>query len=133
MRRMLRAVLAALFLLVGPAQAGLNAPGGLELATNIVSGSFVATGNSATQQYLGMFNVSLSGTFVGTVILERSFDGGTNFLPVAIDTSGTPNAYTAPMSIVVNEPEPGAIYRLRCSAYTSGTITYRMAAGPRLT
>lgn len=133
MHRFLRAALAALLFLALEAGAGLNAPGGLELATSVISGSFGATGNSATQQYLGQFNVSLWGTFSGTVIIERSFDGGTTFLPLATDTIGTANAYTVPVTLSVNESEPGAIYRLRCSAYVSGTISYRMASGPRLT
>lgn len=124
---------AAMLLLAWPSHAGLNAPSGLELASTVVQGTFVATGNSSTTQFIGQFNFSLWGTFSGTVIIERSFDGGTTFLPLPTDTIGTANAYTAPVTLTVNEPEPGAIYRLRCSAYVSGTISYRMAAGPRLT
>jgi hypothetical protein len=124
---------AALLAIAGGAQAGLNAPGGLELASTVIAGNFVATGNSSTTRFIGQFNVSLWGTFSGTVILERSFDGGTTFLPLPTDTIGTANAYTVPVTLVVNEPEPGAIYRLRCSAYVSGTINYRMASGPGLT
>ena len=111
---------------------GLNASGGEELAPTVVSGSFTGTGSSSAAMFFRRFNVSLWGTFVGTVILERSFDGGTTFLPCAIDAAGDANAYTAPMSIVAAEPEPGVYYRLRCSAFTSGTINYRMSAGPRL-
>jgi hypothetical protein len=111
--------------------AGLSGAGGIELAQTVVSGTFTGTGNGTSAQFLGMFNVTLSGTYVATVILERSFDGGVTFFPLPTDTIGTPNAYTAPTTLVVNEPEPGAIYRLRCSSYGSGTVTYRMAAGPR--
>lgn len=112
---------------------GQVAAGGPELAATVLSGSFTGTGNSNAAQFMGGFNVSLSGTFSGTVILERSFDGGQNFFPCAIDTAGDPNAYTAPLSMVVSEPEPGVYYRLRCSAFVSGTINYRLSAGPRLT
>lgn len=135
-RRNLFGRLAAVLVLAcaaGLALAGKSGTTGPELATTVLAGSFVGTGNSANKEVIGMFNVTLSGTFSGTVILERSFDGGTNFMPAAIDTAGTPNAYTAPMSIVVNEPEPGVIYRLRCSAYVSGTIVYRLSGGARLT
>lgn len=112
---------------------GQNTAGGLELAQQAVTGNFTGTGNGSSAMFYGAFNASLWGTFVGTVILERSFDGGTTFLPCAIDTAGDPNAYSAPMSVVINEPEPGVFYRFRCSAYTSGTINYRLSAGPRLT
>lgn len=112
---------------------GLNASGGTELAPTVVSGNFTATGQSSAAMFIGYFNVSLWGAFVGTVVLERSFDGGATFLPCSTDTVGDPNSYTAPISIVVNEPEPGVYYRVRCSAYTSGTINYRLSGGPRLT
>lgn len=99
-----------------------------------VTGSFTATGQSASLvpqadtsgRYPKQFNVSVRGTFVGTVQLERSFDG-TNWFVASRDSAGTAAAWTAPMSVVVEEPEAGVIYRLNCTAYTSGTITYRMS------
>ncbi len=58
-------------------------------------------------------DVYISGTFVGTVIAEGSPDG-TNYSPL---TNGT---LTAPGTI----PVPGSCkkVRIRCSAFTSGTI-----------
>lgn len=131
-RMILGRLMAAFALAIAaPAHAGLSGSGGIELAQTVVSGTFTGTGNSSGAQFMGAFNVTLSGTYVATVILERSFDGGATYMPVSTDTVGTANAYTAPMSLVVNENEPGTFYRLRCSAYTSGTVTYRAAAGPR--
>lgn len=131
-RIILGRLVAAVALAIAPAaHAGLSGAGGIELAQTVISGTFVGTGNSTSAQFLGAFNVTLSGTYVATVILERSFDGGTTFMPVSTDTIGTTNAYTAPMTLVVNENEPGTFYRLRCSSYGSGTVTYRLAAGPR--
>jgi hypothetical protein len=88
---------------------------------------------TARPPLLGAFNLELSGTWVGTVQLERSFDGGTTYVAAAKDTSGTAAAYTTNVSIVVIEGEPGVIYRVRCTAFTSGTVAYRLSAGPRLT
>lgn len=112
---------------------GLNAPSGEELASDVVAGNFTATGQSTARVFQGPFNFSLWGTFVGTVQLERSFDGGTTFLPCAQDVTGTTAAYTAPCSIVNNEPESGVYYRFNCTAFTSGTINYRLSGGLRLT
>lgn len=65
----------------------------------------------------GYFNLSLSGSWAGTVKLERSFDNGSTWLIV--------DSFTANIETTGYEPE-GATYRLRCSAYTSGVITGRL-------
>lgn len=104
------------------------------MAINSVTGTFAATGSSASlvpecsqnRNTGAAFNVALYGTFVGTVLLEKSFDG-TNWLPVYRGNSATAISYTAPASEVVCEPEDGVAYRLRCSAYTSGTVNYRLS------
>lgn len=92
----------------------------------VVTGSFTATGNSSAlmpknkQGGIESFmNVSLSGTWVGTVLLERSFDGGTTWHTYA--------THTANVEDKVPESEEGVLYRLNCSAYTSGTINYRLS------
>lgn len=115
---------------------------GLDQALLAVTGTFAAIGASgralapvkneaATISYspafTGLFNVALWGTFAATMVLERSFDGGTTFMAVSSDTVGTANTYTAPMSMTVTEVEQGVLYRWRCSAYTSGTVNYRIS------
>ena len=65
-------------------------------------------------------NLSLSGTFVGTVLVERSFDSGSTYHLVATHTTIVETRYP--------EAEVGVLYRLRCSIYTSGTVTYRLSA-----
>jgi hypothetical protein len=98
----------------------------------IVTGSFGATGQSASFQprilskRIAQFNVSVWGTFVGTVQLERTFDSGTNWLPITSGGSAS-FKYTAPASEQQTEPEQTAQYRLNCTAYTSGTINYRLS------
>jgi hypothetical protein len=103
--------------------------GSVDMANAVVTGSFTATGQSASFQ-LGTrdseFNVSARGTFVGTIRLERTFDGGTNWHPLTV--GGSPiMTFTAPFSEGWEEIENGVLYRLNCTAYTSGTITYRIS------
>lgn len=98
-----------------------------------LTGTFTATGQSASFQPDGIddragiqFNVSLWGTFVGTVQLERSFDNGTTWLPIT-SAGAAAFKYTAPASESVSEPEADTLYRLNCTAYTSGTVNYRLS------
>lgn len=109
-----------------------------DLANAVVSGAFAATGQSASFSALGSFNVVLygasgpNGNWTATVRLERSFDGGTTWIVCGVGGSGAQAIYTSTgtgsdVSIVVGEPELGVMYRLNCTAYTSGTINYRMS------
>jgi hypothetical protein len=86
------------------------------------TGTFTGTGQSAAfsglapavgSQALGKFNLSLWGTFSATVVLQRSFDGSTWLNCAKPDL--TDASFTAPISLVVEEPEPGASYRLNCT------------------
>ena len=117
---------------------GRRASAGVETALTVVSGTFAATGQSgnavttigtqtAPPVFSGAFNVALWGTFVATVQLEKSFDGGTTWLPVSRDAAGTVASWTAPANIVVTEPELDILYRLNCTAFTSGTVNYRIS------
>lgn len=132
-RTRLAAIACALLLASMAAVAGKPCTTCTDLAPTVVTGTFVAATSGTSAQFMGPFNIELSGTWVGTVQLERSFDGGTTFVAAAMDTAGTAAAYTTNVSIVVSEPEPGVIYRWRCTAYTSGTVSYRISAGPRPT
>lgn len=94
-----------------------------------VTGTFAATGQSASLKPVRnegtseKFNVDLSGaSFVGvTIAVQRSFDNGVTW----VDLTGY--SYTAPASVIIEEPEEGVLYRLNCSAYTSGTVNYRLS------
>ena len=103
-----------------------------------VSGSFTGTGQSATFlptpgapfNYVrgsGYFNITLYGTFTATVVVQRSFDAGSTWHTVSQDATGADASYTAPMSLVALEPEHGTMYRLNCTAYSSGTVNYRLS------
>ena len=83
-----------------------------------ISGELAATGTSeGTIELAKDFSLSLRGTWVGTVLVERSFDDGVEW--------GTVESFTENTEKWGYEPE-GALYRVRCSAYTSGTILYRL-------
>lgn len=92
--------------------------------------NFTATG--AGQPYIPStpsFNVQITGTFVGTVQLERALPNADRtlgaFVPVTIDGGAGIAAFSVPASFSVWEPEAGAQYRLNCTAFTSGTISGR--------
>ena len=93
-----------------------------------VTGTFSATGQSASFAPVGGrgFNASLWGTFSATVQIERSFDGGTTWLPLTADAIAI-EKFTAPCSESLQEDEAGVLYRFNCTAYTSGTVNYRLS------
>lgn len=105
------------------------------MAIQTSTGTFAATGNgtaftpenSQDRRTVAAFNIALYGTFVGTVLLEKSFDAGVNWIPVYRPATATAVSYTAPGAEVLAEPEDGVQYRWRCSAYTSGTVNYRLS------
>ena len=92
-----------------------------------IASTFVAAGQSAslTPKAGRGFNISLWGTFVATVQLERTFDG-TNWLPIT--ANGTQlMKFTAPCSEQWSDDEVGPQYRLNCTSWTSGTVSYRIS------
>ena len=74
----------------------------------------------------GKFNASIQGTFVATVVLQRSYDGS-SWETVSKDSAGADASFTAPCSLVVEESETGVQYRWNCTSYTSGTIATRIS------
>ena len=93
-----------------------------------LAGSFSATGQSAIFWPAAdrTFNATLYGTFSASVRLERTFDGGTNWHPLT--AAGTQlYAWTAAASETCEEAEEGVGYRLNCTAYSSGTVNYRLS------
>lgn len=112
-----------------------------DIVTRVVSGTFTATGRSGNATaglqagpsgslppvFKGPFNISLWGTFVATVRVARSFDGGTTWLPVAKNVDGDEASYDEPVSLSVFEAEHNVLYSVECTAFTSGTVNYRIA------
>jgi hypothetical protein len=99
---------------------------GTDYARQVASGALTSVSAGAQFAPTGVFNISVWGTFVGTAVIQRSFDGGTTWISLT-DVAGTANAYTAPFSLMADEPEIGVAYRINCTAYTSGTINWRFS------
>lgn len=93
----------------------------------LLSGSFGGTGQSTSIELKGQFNLTISGTFTATVALQRSFDAGSSWHTLSRDSAGNAASYTAPCSMIAEEIEDGVLYRLNCTAYTSGTAAYRIS------
>lgn len=74
-----------------------------------ISGSYteVSSNPSAIGVFYGYFNITVSGTFVGTLTLQRSFDRGQNWHNVSRDLSGTNMTFSLPTSLLAYEPENG--------------------------
>ena len=120
------------------AATGNIAPASGDQANLVIAGNFVATGVSVAAPVYGAFNVAIygsggpNGNWNGTVQLERSFDGGTTWIICGVGGGGQQAIYTSAgtgtdYSFTANEPERGVGYRLHCTAYTSGTINYRLS------
>ena len=89
-----------------------------ETVTGLIDGEDQYTGALFVTSKL--FNFSLWGTFVATVVVQRSFDGGTTWLDV--------DTFTAPTEEVGMEAT-GALYRagVKTGAFTSGTANVRLS------
>ena len=90
-----------------------------------VEGQLTATGYSDNNFFLGEFNAALSGTFVATLVLVRSYDNGATWRQLT--ALGTSFQFTGPCEEIFEEGEPGVLYAWHCTAYTSGTIKYRIS------
>lgn len=141
MRRIIAALLVGVLFGTSPAWAGIQGtvsqtPPAGDQANAVMSGTFTTTGQSASFTAWGDFNILIygsggpNGNWNATVRLERSFDGGTTWLVAGIGGAGQQAIYNTPnqdVSVVAFEAERGVLYRLNCTAYTSGTINYRLS------
>ena len=84
----------------------------------IITESFTATGQSSEDGVFGDFSLSIGGTFVGTVTVERSFDDGSTWNII--------ETFTAVVEQVGLEASFSVKYRFNCTAFTSGTIVARL-------
>ena len=92
------------------------------MALGMVTTSLTAAnGFSPAMEIRGKFNLSLSGTWAGTVYIQRSFDKGNNWLDV--------KSYTDNIEDVGEESEFGVQYRfgIKTTGITSGTVVGRLS------
>lgn len=130
---MKRILLAALVFASGGAHAQVSFQPNYGSSGNaVVSGTKTATGASAWFRpiYGRDFNVWIWGTYAATCQIERSFDAGAT-ASFPITAAGTQlyvwSTANATVSETLSESEYGVSYRLNCTAYTSGTVNYRIS------
>ena len=91
---------------------------GIRLVTRAIS-----TSNTFTDrvQLAGYFNVSISGTWTGTVTCQRSFDRGSTWFDV--------KDWTDNIQEYGFEPERGVWYQIgiKDGDYSNGTVTLRLS------
>lgn len=124
------------FTMASPSQVQLNTPlaaAALVVVTPVyayetprppVTAAMATVSRSATFSPVAgrPFNITISGTFVATVWVERSLDGGATWSPISKDTSGNGATYTAPAQLALTEPSRRTLYSVNCTARTSGTV-----------
>lgn len=111
---------------VAPVQS-LAPPAGDWANAVLISKLASAAADTETFQCYGAFNVAIWGTFVATLQVEKSYDGGTTWIPLFNFFTGAAVAFTAPGSLQIGECERGVTYRMHCTQYVSGTANYRFS------
>lgn len=135
------AVASATGVAVGQNINSTKVPGGTTVAA--LSGTSVTMGGLTNTQIAAITSgADAAAVFVGTaagadavIQLEKSYDGGSTWLAVTVpNTLGTVLSFhiaagniNAPVTFMVDEPEKGVAYRLNCTAFTSGTLNYRLS------
>ena len=90
------------------------------------SGTLAATGSGEAILFSRPFNLTLSGTWVGSVALEASTDGGATFVNV-VKPDGTASAFTINgLYAVPNVWQTGVLFRVTFTR-TSGTLAWTLS------
>jgi hypothetical protein len=89
--------------------------------TGLVTATITAQNTFSDGLYTkGSFNLSIWGTFVATITVQRSFDLGSTWLDV--------DTFDAPIETVGTDPEAVVVYRagVKTGDFTSGTVNIRI-------
>ncbi len=92
-----------------------------------ITGSFTGTGSSSTTavQLYRSYTVNTHGKWTGVIEIQRSYDSGSNWATVNDPFS---SASDGNLTLGDIEDVDDAIYRITCTAYTSGTCRYTLVA-----
>jgi hypothetical protein len=91
----------------------------VKVATRTITGTSQQFTDAVT--LAGYFNLSITGTWAGTVTVQRSFDKGDTWYDVA--------TFTESIQEYGLEPEKDTFYRIGCkeNGLASGTVTVRLS------
>ena len=105
---------------------GKLTPDGQDLA-NIVEEHVLAAANDVSDWFRaeGTFNFSIWGAGTGSVVIERSFDGGATAIPLT--NLGQSVAFTGPASESIFGREAGVLWRARRTVATGGSFNVRFS------
>ena len=95
-----------------------------------LSGNITGTGATSSVEVLGRANILIdfdTSPGAGTVVLERSFDDGSTFSAVSRNSTPAAATYTTTLNATIKETEKDVLYRFNCTAFTSGTIIFRIS------
>jgi len=99
----------------------------------VISGTFTGTGSSNPIRINGPINVNIQKAGgSATIDIEKSFDKGTTYFLISKDADGSDASYATSSDFngsVEDVGEGAILYRLTCSTYGSGTISYRLSKG----
>jgi hypothetical protein len=105
---------------------GRPTPTADDQATLVSEGTLSAAGQTTPATvFTGRFNLAIGGTFVGKVVIDRSFDGGVNWVPCT--NLGGAVEFEGQASEILQNGERGVLFRARMSAWTSGSAVVRLS------
>ena len=101
-----------------------SAPGPVQVDFAVTANAMLTTGADANATFTGA-----AVEWVGTVQVEKSFDGGATWLVDNTNVAGTLAQFAAgtPVCYQFTEAERNVLRRANCTAYTSGVINYRFS------
>ena len=105
---------------------GKVTPGDHDMADKAVGGVINAVETGPWNRMGGTFTAWFSGAFIGQLIVEMSYDGGTSAVPLT-GADGAPLVIDEPGRIAIDEVEEGVLYRVRAIAWTSGDANWRFS------
>lgn len=101
-----------------------------DIAARHIEGTLEAVGMSQYDVFDGKFNVTIGDDdteFTGSVKIIKSYNAGTTWHTCSRDSAGTPAVFTAPATVLLEEPEAGVLYAVEVTALSDGEVYYRIS------